>query len=141
MLKNKEEQDEIEMIIDESIRIRKCQPLRHRRRLSIYEQSRIINPGQKRKQKTLRYRKAKQKNTFNTTQANTRPTCNSPSNCSYSNVMLSLTNNNNSTIKYGSRGHNDGDEGNDEDKEIIILPPKKRLMLNNVLIVSSCTCS
>ena len=139
MLKNKEEQDEIEMIIDESIRIRKCQLLRHRRRLSIYEQSRIINPGQKRKQKTLRYRKAKQKNTFNTTQANTRPTCNSPSNCSYSNGMLSLANNNNnnSSIKYGSRG----DEGNDEDKEIIILPPKKRLMLNNVLIVSSCTCS
>ena len=140
MLKNKEEQDEIEMIIG-SIRIRKRQPLRHRRRLSIYEQSRIINPGQKRKQKSLRYRKAKQKNTFTTTQANTRPTCNSPSNCSYSNVMLSLTNNNSITIKYGSRGHNDGDEGNDEDKEIIILPPKKRLMLNNVLIVSSCTCS
>ena len=137
MLKNKEEQDEIEMIIDESVRIRKCQLLRHRRRLSIYEQSRIINPGQKRKQKSLRYRKAKQKNTLNTTQANTRPTCNSPSNCSYSNVMLSLADNNNSTIKYGNRG----DEGNDEDKEIIILPPKKRLMLNNVLIVASCTCS
>ena len=109
--------------------------------MSIYEQSRIINPGQKRKQKTLRYRKAKQKNTLNTTQANTRPTCNSPSNCSYSNVMLSLADNKNSTIKYGSRGHNDGDEGNDEDKEIMILPPKKRLMLHNVLIVSSCTCS
>ena len=110
MLKNKEEQDEIEMIIG-SIRIRKRQPLRHRRRLSIYEQSRIINPGQKRKQKTLRYRIAKQKNTLNTTQANTRPTCNSPSDCSYNNVMLSLANNNNSNIRYGSRGHNDGDEG------------------------------
>ena len=119
-------------MIIESIRIRKRQLLRHGRRLSIHEQSRIINPGQKRKQKTLRYRKAKQKkNTINTTQANTRITC-SPSDRSISNILLSLANNNNSkNIKYGSgSGHNDDDEGNDEKREIIILPPKKRLMTN-----------
>jgi hypothetical protein len=75
MLKNKkeeEEEDEI-IIIDSIIRIRKRLQRRHyrpRRRLSIYEQSRIINPGQKRKQKTLRYRKAKKQqkvDTINTT--------------------------------------------------------------------------
>ena len=58
MLKNDEE-DDIQHSSSQGSNINRKR--RSRRRLSTYEQSRIINPGQKRKVKTLRYRKAKQK--------------------------------------------------------------------------------
>ena len=105
MLKNDEEGD-IQHSSSQGSSINRKR--RSRRRLSTYEQSRIINPGQKRKIKTLRYRKAKQKE-----QARLRS--------DYKNIMIMMQANKHIIIKNdGQQQDENNNEKNNESRKIEI---------------------